>query len=119
MNPEEFSFVAMGCAWKVKYFLQNSSFKSKDLKIVILKKVSQYDETFSNWSPDSELSQLLKKGLAGELTASPLFVDALKLAKDFYKESKGIFDISLGQTDLNKLLFKAAFFNLREALQKL
>ncbi len=57
----------------------------------------RYDLTFSDWSEDSELRRLERSGLGGGWhEASPLFLVGLRLAARAWRETDGVFDVSLG-----------------------
>ena len=101
----DFSISSMGSPWRIVYCSKNSSILHSKLKTVVLATVSAYDETFSNWSEDSELSNIYEKGFDSKVCPSPLFMSALILAKEFYEASSGVFDASLGQNFFPGLSF--------------
>jgi len=98
-----FSFVSMGCPWRVYYVNPKISIFHERLKKKLINKAAEYDETFSDWSEESELKRIEKKSYNLLLCSSPLFLKALIFAKDFYNKTEGVFDITLGQGSLEYL----------------
>lgn len=76
----------------------SSSFAETQAQSVMSRMVERYDNTFSDWSEDSELRRLEQAGLApaSATKATPLFIEGLSYANTAFKETGGLFDITLG-----------------------
>jgi thiamine biosynthesis lipoprotein ApbE len=74
----------------------NTSLVADEFKENLAQTIRKYDETFSDWSEDSELRQLEKAGLTHKQKASQLFLKGLWLSRKFYKETGGLFDVTVG-----------------------
>lgn len=100
-----FSFVSMGTLWRIIYCFDRVSIFHESLKASLISVASKYDETFSNWSEESELKKLEKKGYSSKLCASPLFISALSLANTLYLTTNKAFDVSLSSGNFSSLVF--------------
>lgn len=115
---EEFSFQGMGTIWRVVYCSSKKTVQKESLKSSLIAEVSLYDETFSTWSEESELSRHLKKDFKKKRQASSLFLESLLLAKEFYELTEGAFDITLGTGSLKKLEIKKENFRFLDSPPK-
>ncbi|MFC1730782.1 FAD:protein FMN transferase [candidate division KSB1 bacterium] len=77
----------------------------------IEKQVVEFEKTFSRFLEESELSQLNKTD--GQFKASSEMMVLLKLAKDFYKRTDGLFDPTVARP-LEKLGYNKSFHTLGE-----
>ena len=90
----DFSFVAMGTIWKINIGKHQKSFDTKQVKHHVIGLATQYDETFSTWSPQSELRHYETIGMQGLLCPSKLFLKGLQVAKKAYELTDTAFDIT-------------------------
>ena len=107
---EEIIFQGMGTFWRVFYCADKKSVQKELLESSFIELVSSYDETFSTWSDESELKKLEKNGFFGKVTSSAFFLKVLKIAKNYFELTSGVFDVTLGTGDLKELKIEKDFF---------
>jgi len=95
--PFHHTFMAMGTPWII-----HAHFKSAEpLDLLALQEeisslVLLFDQTFSDWSAESELRTYEKKGLTSWHRASKLFLEGLYYSQLAYYETDGLFDPTTG-----------------------
>jgi thiamine biosynthesis lipoprotein len=91
-------WAAMGTVWTFEYTpkAELSLADSAEIEEGVREIVYRYDMTFSDWTEDSELRQLEREGLRNWQRPSPLFLQGLRYSQEFWKETQGAFDITIG-----------------------
>ncbi len=90
------SFLAMGARWQISVQNMPKSVEFSDLKTKVMALALLYENTFSDWSEESELRQLEIKGLHKKQIPSTLFWSGLELSQLAHKQTKKKFDITVG-----------------------
>lgn len=117
---EEIVFQGMGTFWRVFYCADKKSAKKKLLENSFIELVSSYDEAFSTWSEESELKKLERNRFSKKVESSDFFIKTLKIAKNYYELTSGVFDVTLGTGDLKELrVGKKSFYFLKFPPSKL
>jgi hypothetical protein len=101
MKTFEVSILSMGVPWKISAKFTEDISPPK-LQREIEEILMQYDFTFSDWTEDSELRKLEKVGLDKFQSASPLFLEGLRLSDLAHKMSGGYFDPTVGAVQWKK-----------------
>jgi hypothetical protein len=93
-SNKKIRIAGLGTIFSLSLDVNKTSFISSKLENKLIRIISKYDQTFSHWSPKSELSRLQDIGLYKTHCPSPLFIKGLALSAKIYSYSKGSFDIS-------------------------
>ncbi|MDC0255718.1 FAD:protein FMN transferase [Bacteriovoracales bacterium] len=94
-ETSNFHLFSMGTLWKIDLYHPNKALKKEILKNILNKKLQKYDQTFSDWSPSSEL-RILEKKMESWLTPSPLFMRGLEYSQEAFNHTQKKFDITIG-----------------------
>ena len=92
----EASFFSMGARWQLSTAGKVDAEQFQKLKTKLTGLALLYDKTFSDWSEQSELRMLEKKGLSEKQIPSSLFWKGLELSQKAHELSDGVFDITVG-----------------------
>lgn len=93
----------MGTYWIIDFGPMAKSYRFEKLESELLLLINQYDQTFSDWSPQSELRKLEKKGLTNWNAPSPLFLKGLTFAQEAYALTNQLFDVTIGAVIWNEM----------------
>mgnify|MGYP000896347818 CR=1 FL=1 len=95
LRPFEHVFFGMGTVWRVEG-LAPASLDAPALREALSRRVLEDELLFSDWSEESELRRLERGGLAEWRPASPRFLKLLDLSAEAWRESRGVFDPTIG-----------------------
>ncbi len=86
---------AFGSTWELKY---SGTQDPEVIRSEIEAFLKAFDQEFSTYRGDSKISEFNQLGSHQHLKVSSRFIDLLKLAQQFHKETQGAFDPSMGKT---------------------
>ena len=92
----EFKAPKMGTEFRMVFYTQDSSFAQEIAQKAFLM-VDSMNGIFSNYSQDSEISQLTKKQITKEkIQVSAPLTEVLEFSQKISRQSKGAFDVTIG-----------------------
>ncbi len=87
----------MGTVFKLVFYAEKDSSEASAIAQQIFDRIDTLNAIFSDWLPESALSQLCKTaGMGKKVAVSPELFDILVQSKRFSKQSAGAFDASIG-----------------------
>ena len=94
-TTSQFHLFSMGTLWKIDLYHPIQAINKEIVKSILNKHLLHYDQTFSDWSPTSELRKL-EKGMTNWVTPTPLFMKGLEYSKEAFDLTQKKFDITIG-----------------------
>ena len=105
-TTSQFHLFSMGTLGKIDLYHPNQAINKEVVKSILNKHLLHYDQTFSDWSPSSELRKL-EKGMTNWVTPTPLFMKGFGVLKESaFDLTQKKFDITIGAVLCGKNLLK-------------
>lgn len=87
----------MGTVFRIVFYAEIDSTAAESVARAIFDRVDTLNAHFSDWLPESELSNLAKQSGSGSfVSVSPEMFDILKKAQRVARQSDGAFDVTIG-----------------------
>ena len=111
-TTSEFHLFSMGTLWKIDLYHPKRAINKEMVKSILNKHLLNYDQTFSDWSPTSELRKL-EKGMTNWVTPTPLFMKGLEYSKEAFDLTQKKLDITIGSVLWKESLKPIGLENMR------
>lgn len=97
LHRYSFQHPQMGTVFKLVFYSEKDSSEARAIAQQVFNRIDTLNAIFSDWLPESALSQLCKTaGMGKKVAVSPELFDILVQSKRFSKQSAGAFDASIG-----------------------